>query len=151
MQRKKIETDRLEDIMSEYDDIIDIPHYVSSKRKPMSLENRAAQFAPFAALEGHEEVLSETARRTGEKIYLSKYETDRLAEKLLYFIETGQLAIITYFVPDNFKEGGSYQSVEGIIKRIDEVKHCLILKDSKRIPLNDIYSVSNKNLNSHSF
>ena len=69
---KKNVTNRLEDIMSKYDDIINLPHHVSKNRTPMSMENRAAQFAPFAALTGHDEALAETARLTTPKQVLQE-------------------------------------------------------------------------------
>ena len=48
--------------MPNYDDIINMPHHVSKKRKPMSLKNRSAQFAPFSALKGYQEKINEIKR-----------------------------------------------------------------------------------------
>ena len=54
-----------------YDDIINLPHHVSKKRKPMSMMNRAAQFAPFAALVGYEDAINETANASEEELGIS--------------------------------------------------------------------------------
>ncbi|CCY46652.1 putative uncharacterized protein [Firmicutes bacterium CAG:822] len=48
--------------MPNYDDIINLPHHISKKRKPMSLKNRSAQFAPFSALKGYQEKINEIAK-----------------------------------------------------------------------------------------
>lgn len=74
------EIPRLEATMSKYDEIINLPHHESASRKPMSLYNRAAQFAPFSALSGHDEAIAETARLTSAQIESSadelKFSTD---------------------------------------------------------------------------
>lgn len=99
--------------MSRYDDIINLPHHVSKTRTPMSMENRAAQFAPFAALTGHDAAIAETARLTSEKPELSTEELDKLSRRLVYAIEKDATIRITYFQPDSFKHGGSYCQTEG--------------------------------------
>ena len=81
LPRKNV-TNRLEDTMSKYDDIINLTHHVSKNRTPMSMENRAAQFAPFAALSGHDEAIAETARLTTPKKLLSDYEMSSITRKL---------------------------------------------------------------------
>lgn len=86
LHRKNV-TNRLEDTMSKYDDIINLAHHVSKDRIPMSMENRAAQFAPFAALTGHNEALEETARLTTPKKLLSNDEMASLTRKLTRVIE----------------------------------------------------------------
>ena len=53
--------------MSNYDDIIDLPHHVSKDRPRMSMYQRAAQFAPFAALNGHGEAIEQTAKNNAER------------------------------------------------------------------------------------
>ena len=94
--------------MSRYDDIINLPHHVSKTRTLMSMENRAAQFAPFAALTGHDAAIAETARLTSEKPELSLEELDRLSRRLAYAVEKDAIVTITFFQPDAFKNGGSY-------------------------------------------
>ncbi|MBR5935569.1 MAG: hypothetical protein IKZ89_05415 [Bacteroidaceae bacterium] len=46
-----------------YDKILEMPHHTSATHKPMPLYNRAAQFSPFAALTGYEDIISDTAER----------------------------------------------------------------------------------------
>ena len=70
-----------------YDDIINLPHYVSKKRPQMSIEARSAQFAPFAALTGYDEKVKETARLTDKKIELEDGQKEILNNKLLYLLE----------------------------------------------------------------
>lgn len=95
--------------MSRYDDIIHRPHHVSKTRKPMPMINRAAQFAPFAALTGHDKAIAETARQTTPRQILSSDEQEILSRRLTYAIghigERSNLTFI-YFIPDTLKDGG---------------------------------------------
>ncbi len=127
--------------MSRYDDIINLPHHVSETRKPMSMENRAAQFAPFAALSGHDGAIAETARLTSEKPELSSEELSRLSRRLVYAIEKDAVIEITFFQPDAFKQGGSYRRVVGKVKKIDESDDVIILTDKQAVPLDCIISI----------
>ena len=127
--------------MSRYDDIINLPHHVSKTRKPMSMENRAAQFAPFAALTGHDDAISETSRLTFSRIELSEDEQFSLTKRLEHAIKLQSSVDITYFQPDTFKEGGEYITVNGIIKKVDEYEGCVILSDKRKIWLADILSL----------
>lgn len=89
--------------MSRYDDIINLPHHVSKTRKPMPMINRAAQFAPFAALTGHDEAIAETARQTAPRRILSSDEQEILSKRLAYAIDhIGERPnfTFTYFIPD---------------------------------------------------
>jgi len=122
--------------MGKYDDIIDLPRHISVKRQPMSRYDRAAQFSPFAALNGYDEAVEETARLTGERIELDESEIERLNRKLLEInagLEERSGISVTYFVPDERKKGGRYESFCGELKRIDELEGILIFKDGKRI------------------
>ena len=105
--------------MSRYDDIINLAHHVSKTRTPMSMENRAAQFAPFAALTGHDAAIAETARLTSEKPELSLEELDRLSRRLAYAVEKDATVTITFFQPDAFKNGGRYRQVSGKVMKTD--------------------------------
>ena len=127
--------------MSRYDDIINLPHHVSKTRTPMSMENRAAQFAPFAALTGHDAAIAETARQTSSKIELSPEELKRLSLRLEYAIEMDAEVIITYFQPDAFKQGGDYRKVIGTVKSIDEIDGLLILYDKQSVRIDNIISI----------
>ena len=127
--------------MSRYDDIINLPHHVSKTRTPMSMENRAAQFAPFAALSGHYEAINETARRTSSKIELSEGELAYLTKRLDYALQLQSPVTVTYFQPDSHKKGGQYVTVEGIIKKIDEYEGSIIFTDKRSIQLADVLSI----------
>ena len=89
----------------------------------MSRENRAAQFAPFAALTGFEGAIKETARVTGEKIELDETQKTFLDEKLKVLLREKTPALFTYFQKDEDNEGGGYISVSGIVKITDAYTH----------------------------
>ena len=131
--------------MNKYKDIINLPHHVSKTRKAMSLYNRAAQFAPFAALTGYDDAIKETARLTEERIELSDELKNMLNQKIKLIIENIKLqpeVVITYFVHDNKKSGGVYKTISGNVKRIDEVEKCIIFTNKLKIFFSDIISIS---------
>lgn len=106
-----------------YDDIIHLPHHVSKKYPQMAITDRAAQFAPFAALTGHEAAINETARQTERKVELDEERQRELNEKIWLIIrnlEKQPAVTVTYFVPDTKKDGGAYVTHSGQVKRIDE-------------------------------
>lgn len=129
---------------SQYDDIIDMPHHVSEKHVQMSMMNRAAQFAPFAALTGYESAIKETARVTDEFIELDDNSKDILDVKLQILQENianhPQVTII-YFQPDNKKEGGSYITCNNIIKKIDIYNKAIIMLDETVIQISMIIDI----------
>lgn len=92
----------------DYSDIINLPYKKFKKYKHMSQKNRAAQFAPFAALTGHKQLIQETQRLTEDKKELDENKKSILNQKLLYFIETKEKIKITYFKKDQKKSGGDY-------------------------------------------
>lgn len=121
-----------------YDDIINLPHHVSKKHPRMSLENRSAQFAPFAALTGYEDEIEETGRITDRKIDISDEVRNILDEKIKKIqtkIYTEPKVTITYFIPDTKKQGGSYKTITSNVIKIDKYKQLIILKDRKEIPI----------------
>lgn len=127
-----------------YDDIINLPHYVSKKRQQMSMESRSAQFAPFAALSGYDEQVKETARLTDKKIELEDGEKEILNNKLLYLLENidaKQDITVTYFVKDNKKSGGKYINKTGIVKKIAMVELYIQFVDKTKIEFNDIIEI----------
>ena len=127
-----------------YDDIIHLPHHVSKTRPQMSMMDRAAQFSPFAALTGYDAAIKETGRLTDEKIELgeeTKAVLDRKQRYLSAMISVQPEITVTYFLPDERKSGGTYLSVTGKLKRIDEYERMMILKDGKKIPLDDIMDI----------
>ncbi len=107
----------------------------------MSIESRAAQFLPFAALTGYDEAVRESARRTREKIELAEDARAALDESLRRAVSEGAEADVTYFLPDARKSGGEYVTVRGRIKRVDPVERMLYLSGGERISLEDILSV----------
>ena len=124
-----------------YDDMIDMPHHVSTKHPQMSLHDRAAQFSPFAALTGYDDAIAETARLTDCRIELSETDLDRLNLKwqlVMEHISERPAVTITYFVPDSKKEGGKYVSVSGCVKKIDEYEQTVTMTDGKKISLPEV-------------
>ena len=122
-----------------YADIIDLSHHQSAKRKHMSLHDRAAQFAPFAALVGYDEMVDEEARLTDRQITPGESDLDRLDRifrSLSARLSAGQQPEISalVFVPDTHKAGGRYEAVTGRAKRLDPVEKKLILLGSGTPP-----------------
>lgn len=126
-----------EDI-SRYKDIINLPHHISKRHPPLSMEQRAAQFSPFAALTGYEEATRETSRLTNEKIELSEEDMEELNRKLQNF--KGEAAI-TYFVKDERKSGGSYVTIKGEVRRIDDYEKAVVMRDGSKIFIEDILEI----------
>ena len=127
--------------MSEYDDIIHLPHHVSRIHPQMSMEDRAAQFSPFAALTGYDAAIAETARLRDLRVELDEYERQALYENLPFISEhlkEHPKISITYFIPDHCKEGGEYVTVTGNIKKLDDYEHSIVLMDGSRILMEDV-------------
>lgn len=115
-----------------YEDIINLPHHQSDTRPRMSNYDRAAQFAPFAALKGYDEEIEESIRTTDNKIELSDEQLNQLNEKireLKEIIKEQPIINVSYFVPDEKKSGGKYITIEQQIRKIDEYKRKLIFSD----------------------
>jgi len=128
----------------QYDDIINLPHPVSKKHPQMSLMNRAAQFSPFAALTGHEDAISETARLTDIFAELSDDKKEQLDEQLQLLKENLNQkpeCEIVYFQPDQMKEGGAYVTVRGRVKKIDEYGRQILFTDGTVLPIAHIFSI----------
>lgn len=114
-----------------YDDIINLPHHVSERHPHMPVSDRAAQFAPFAALTGYGDVIKETARLTETRPELSEDEKARMDQTLRAVLNAqGENAgiVVTYFVPDARKSGGAYRRAAGKLRRVDEAEDTLILE-----------------------
>lgn len=127
-----------------YEDIVDLPHHVSKKHPQPTMADRAARFAPFAAITGYEEMVLEEARVTDDRIEMDESSKAALNEKLnmiLEFIDEQPEVSITYFEPDKRKAGGAYVTVTGTVKRIDEYEHLVIMTDGKKINIDDIYNL----------
>ena len=124
--------------MGKYDDIIHLPHHVSDKRARMSRLDRAAQFSPFAALTGFDATIAETGRLTDSSIELDESQKEVLNQRLhqvLSVISRQPGVRITYFREDERKDGGTYVTVSGRVKRIDSYRHSLLLADGLEIPI----------------
>ena len=107
--------------MNRYDDIINLPHHISPTRQRMSMHDRAAQFAPFAALVGYDEAVAETARRTELRPELDEQEQRAINERLAYIaehIDEHPEVRIRYFVPDERKSRGEILEFNGIVRKI---------------------------------
>lgn len=127
-----------------YDDIFNLPHHVSATRPQMSLENRAAQFSPFAALTGHDAAVKETARLTDRRIGLGESDIADLDLKMQILTEhiTDQPEItVTYFQPDTKKDGGAYVAVTGELKKIDEYERIVVLMTGEMIAIDDVLDI----------
>ncbi len=128
-----------------YEDIINLPHHVSKTHPQMPLYDRAAQFSPFAALTGYEDAIRETARLTETLVQLSEDKKQELDEKLQQLIsekDRTEPVTITFFQPDKRKEGGSYRTVTGQIRKFDMYKRKLFLKDGMEIELEKIVEIN---------
>ena len=127
-----------------YEDIVNLPPHISKKHPQPSMMDRAARFAPFAAITGYEEMVLEEARVTEERVDLDEGALSFLNEKLNMireFLDEEPEVTITYFEPDKKKSGGAYVSIAGVVKRIDEYEHLVILTDGKKILIEDIYAI----------
>ena len=130
--------------MGKYDDILSMPHHVSSTRLHMSMHDRAAQFSPFAALVGYDAAVKETARLTNEKQELTADKITDLNQKIAFLNEHADErpeVTIEYFIPDEKKAGGMYVTLSGNFRRIDEYNHNMVFTSGEEIPLNDIFDI----------
>ena len=130
-----------------YDDIINLPRHVSKKRPPMPIKDRAAQFSPFAALTGYDVEVKETARITEKRVELDQYMKEKLNHKLQILMDKVKeqpKTKITYFKPDDRKDGGAYITITDTVKRIDEYERNILMKDGGVIPIDEILNVEGK-------
>lgn len=127
-----------------YDDIINLPYRKSQRHIPMAAIDRAAQFSPFAALTGYDAAVKETARLTDQRIEIDESKKSELNTKLQVISEHLDEALevaFTYFVPDSRKGGGSYCTAVGLVKKLDHYERQIILRDGRKIPLDEIIEV----------
>ena len=131
-------------IKSKYDEIMGLPHHVSRTRPQMPMSDRAAQFAPFAALTGYDSAIKETGRLTDEKIELDEEALTTLDMKyqfLMDALDDEPEVTITYFQPDERKAGGKYVSATGAVKKFDDFERLITMQDGTRIPMDDVLSI----------
>lgn len=121
-----------------------LPHHVSKNRPQMPMSDRAAQFAPFAALTGYDAAIKETGRLTDERIELDVEALSALDMKyqiLMEALDEAPEVTITYFQPDERKAGGKYVSAVGAVKKIDDFERRITMRDGTRIPMDDVLSI----------
>lgn len=129
---------------NKYDDIINMSHHKSTKHPQMTMAGRAAQFSPFAALTGHGEAIKETARLTDERIELDESVKAAIDEKLQFIeesIKNKPVISVTYFEPDERKEGGEYITETSAINKIDRYAGCLVMQSGEIIPIDEIIEI----------
>ena len=129
---------------NDYSDIIDHPHHQSASRPHMSMNDRAAQFSPFAALTGYHAAVDETARLTQKRIIPDEDAIAAVDEALRYLsgrVSEHPEALITFFVPDDKKEGGSYTEKAGRISKIDVYNRSVLFMSGESIHFEDILHI----------
>ena len=127
-----------------YDDIIDLPHHISSQRAAMSQKDRAAQFSPFAALTGYDGIIAETGRLTQQDTELTESRIEELNRRLcllLSRLEEAPEVTVTWFCPDQRKAGGAYLQKTGQLKKLDPYESQLIFTDGTAIAIDSIYAI----------
>ena len=130
--------------MNQYEDIINLPHHVSPTRPQMPMSDRAAQFAPFAALTGYDAAIKETGRLTDEKIELDEEALTALDMKyqfLMDALDDAPEVTITYFQPDERKAGGKYVSAVGVVRKVDDFERRITMQDGAKIQMDDVLSI----------
>lgn len=130
---------------SKYDDIIGLSHHISQRHPQMPMQDRAAQFSPFAALTGHGDAIRETERLTSDWSELDEDELEELDHRFVWLrdhlTERPEIQVL-YFEPDLKKEGGDYISASGIVRKIDMAERYLQMTDGKRIPLDHVRDIT---------
>ncbi len=124
-----------------YDELLNYPHHVSSTRPHLSMAQRAAQFAPFAALTGYEAAVREAGRLTESRRSLDEEQQAMLNDRLCLAVESGGETAFTWFVPDSQKAGGAYVTHVGIVRHLDAAQGLLFLTDGTTIPIGELWEV----------
>ena len=127
-----------------YDEIMGLPHHISKTRPQMPMSDRAAQFAPFAALTGYDAAIKETGRLTDERIELDVEALSALDMKyqlLMEALDEAPEVTITYFQPDERKGGGKYLTATGAVKKVDDFERRITMQDGAKIPMDDVLSI----------
>ena len=132
---------------TQYNDIINLPHHVSSTRPQMPILDRAAQFAPFAALTGYDAAIKETGRLTDEKIEMDEEALNILNMKFQVLVDSlddEPEVTFTYFKPDERKAGGAYVKVTGTVKKVDDFERLIVMQDGTKLPMDNILNIDGK-------
>jgi len=134
---------------SRYDDLLRLPHPNPERHPRMPISDRAAIFSPFAALTGHGAAIAETARPTDRRVEPDEDSRSKLnwKQQMLAELAAEQPEVtVTWFQPDEWKDGGSYATVTGRLKKTDGVERVMTLTDGTRIPLDDILDIESERL-----
>ena len=118
-----------------YNEIMRLPHHVSKTRPQMPMSDRAAQFAPFAALTGYDAAIKETGRLTDERIELDEGALTALNMRyqlLMDALDEAPEVTITYFQPDERKAGGKYITATGAVKKVDAFERRITMQEIGR-------------------
>ena len=140
----------MKESIDKYQDIINLPHHVSKKHPQMSRYERAAQFAPFAALSGYEDIIKEEGRLTDNRIEINeeaKFILDRKMQILMNSIDKKPFISVTYFVPDERKSGGEYVSINEYIKKIDVLQQIVVTENGIVVPVIEIVDMQGEIFN----
>ena len=127
-----------------YNEIINLPHHVSKTRPQMPMSDRAAQFAPFAALTGYDAAIKETGRLTDEKIEMDEEALNILNMKFQILVDSlddEPEVTFTYFKPDERKAGGAYIEVTGTVKKVDDFERLIMMQNGTKMPMDDILNI----------
>ena len=127
-----------------YNEIINLPHHVSKMRPQMPMSDRAAQFAPFAALTGYDSAIKETGRLTDEKIEMDEEALNILNMKFQILVDSlddEPEVSFTYFKPDERKAGGAYIEVTGTVKKVDDFERLIVMQNGTKMPMDDILNI----------
>ena len=127
-----------------YNEIINLPHHVSKTRPQMPMSDRAAQFAPFAALTGYDSAIKETGRLTDEKIVMDEEALNILNMKFQILVDSlddEPEVTFTYFKPDERKAGGAYIEVTGTVKKVDDFERLIVMQNGTKMPMDDILNI----------
>ena len=127
-----------------YNEIINLPHHVSKTRPQMPMSDRAAQFAPFAALTGYDSAIKETGRLTDDKIEMDEEALNILNMKFQILVDSlddEPEVTFTYFKPDERKAGGAYHEVTGTVKKVDDFERLILMQNGTKMPMDDILNI----------
>lgn len=125
----------------DYRELLHLPHHRSQTHAPMPRRDRAAQFAPFAALTGFDAQLRETERQTQAQAEPNEdalQELDQSLHTLFACVHTQPAVQVRWFVPDAKKSGGAYKTAAGRVLQLDRNRSLLVLDSGPVIALGAI-------------
>jgi hypothetical protein len=134
------------DAREQYGDIIDREHPDPQTRTRMPRAKRAAQFAPFAALTGYDDLIRESTRHTERQIVLDENKKEELNRKLHALLNADEPheAVFTCFVPDAQKSGGTYEDTVGRLVNADFLYGYLTLDTGRVLDIGDVIEIESE-------